>query len=183
MWLEGVDAGDSRDASLATDDLSMVQLKGAESKEYDGENDLGSTASLERTSSCSNPLYTSENHLKLIFEWYENIEASLLPLKNSFSRMSARCIVTRNAELIVRLGILEAEVEITLANALEKLEYVIETNTWIRQTTSDETKLKAVEPEELRAAMFEMRMSCNGLFDDEDGSADAVTEMIKVFGL
>lgn len=93
--------------------------------------------------------------------------------------MSTRCIATRNPDLIVKLGILEAEVEVTLANALKKLEYVIETNTWIRQTTDDGGKLKTVDVEELRAAMFEMRMSCIALLDDEDVSAEAITKRLR----
>lgn len=179
-WLESLDTDFSSCIPLvSSDDPSTLPLADAESCRSLREADLGSIASIERKSSGSDPLRTSENHLRLICEWYENIEASLLPLKNSFSSMGACCIATRNADLIVKLGILEAEVEITLADALKKVEYVIETNTWIRQTTDDESKLKAVDPEEWRAAMFEMRMNCNGLLDDGDGSADTVTRRIR----
>lgn len=179
-WLASLDTDFfSRIPLASSDDPSTLPLADAESCGSLRETDPDSVASIERKSSGSDPLQTSENHLKLICEWYETIKTYLLPLKSSFSRMSGRCIATRNADLIVKLGIFEAEVEITIADALKKVEYVIETNTWLRQITSDESKLKAVDPEELRAAMFDMRMNCNGLLDDRDGSADAVTRRIR----
>ncbi|KAG9855398.1 hypothetical protein KCU98_g1735, partial [Aureobasidium melanogenum] len=179
QWLGSLDVGSSPDAQLATEDLATLHLNGADSPEYERDADLSSIASMARWSCCSDTIHTSSNHLELICEWYDDIEHYLLPLKRDFPRMGARCIATRNTDLIVKLGILEAEVEVTLASALKKLEYVIETNTWIRQTTEDETKSKAVEPEELRAAMFEMRMSCISLLEDEDVSAVAVTKRLR----
>ncbi|KAG9527707.1 hypothetical protein KCU93_g4944, partial [Aureobasidium melanogenum] len=180
QWLESLDADGSPDGSLAScNNVSTFQLEGEEGPEYEGDTDLSSIASMARWSCHSDTLYTSSNHLKLICEWYDAIEDSLRPLKQAFSAMSTRCIATRNPDLIFKLGILEAEVEITLANALKKLQYVIETNTWIRQTTDDEGKLKTVDVEELRAAMFEMRMSCIALLDDEDVSAEAITKRFR----
>lgn len=151
QWLGSLDADASPDASLATDNFATLQLEGAEGQKYEGDADLSSIASMSRWSCHSDTIHTSSNHLKLICEWYDAIEHHLLPLKQSFPAMSTRC---RNPALMVKLGILEAEVGITVANALKKLEYVIETNTWIRQTTKDESKSKVVEPEELRAAFF-----------------------------
>jgi hypothetical protein len=117
------------------------------------------------------------DHLKLICSWYDDIGNYLSSIKAWFPDMCARCTAIRNVDLITQLGVLEATVELTLTQALEKLEYVIEASTWIRHSTSDATKLRNTDPEELELAMWEMRKSCIEL-GSEEGCADAVTDKI-----
>jgi hypothetical protein len=121
----------------------------------------------------------SGDHLELVCSWYEDIETYLSSIKSWFPTMRSRCVATRNPALITQLGILEATVELTPTQSLEKVEYVIEVSTWIRYSTSDESKLRNTDPEELRIAMWEMRKICVEL-GSEEGCADAVTEKLGV---
>jgi hypothetical protein len=116
-------------------------------------------------------------HLELVCEWYDDIENYLSSVKAWFPTMRSRCTATRDVNLITQLGILEATVDITLTQALHKLEYVIETSTWIRHSTSDATNLANTDPEELRLAMWEMGKCCIEL-ESQEGCADAVTEKL-----
>jgi hypothetical protein len=118
----------------------------------------------------------SGDHLEKVCEWYDDIERYAASIKSWFPAMRARCTATRDVDLITQLGVLEATVDLTLTQALEKLEYVIETSTWIRQSTS---KFADTDPEELRLAMWEMKKSCIELGSPE-GCADAVTEKLGV---
>jgi hypothetical protein len=118
-------------------------------------------------------------HLRKVCEWYEDIETYLSSSKSWFPTMRSQCTTTRNPTLITQIGILEVTIDTTLTQALEKVEYVIEVSTWIRQSTSDESKLKNTEPEELRIAIWEMRMRCVEL-ESHEGCADAVTEKLGV---
>jgi hypothetical protein len=119
------------------------------------------------------------DHLELVCEWYDDIENYLSSVKAWFPTMRSRCTATRDVNLIAQLVILEVTVDITLTQALQKLEYVIGTSTWLRHSTSDETSLRAADPEELRLAMWEMRKSRRDL-ESEEGCADAVTEKLGV---
>lgn len=174
-WLKELDTADlPYPSTMNSDNIPRTPVDAADNLEFGDEDD----ASMAKWSTRSEIPYTSSNHLKAICEWYDTIETSLPPLRQTLSRMSARCITTKNGSLIAKLGILEAEVEVTLSSALADLEYVIETNTWIRQVTSDVNELHTVEVEEIRAAMFEMRMSYIGLVDDEEGSAETITKKL-----
>lgn len=117
-----------------------------------------------------------EEHLNLICTWYEDIERYLNSIKSSIPPMRSRCVATRTVALITQLGLLEANIQMTLTDASEKLEHYIEVSTWLRRCTAGE-KLRETEPEEIRAAMFEMRMifiEC----ESEEGCSDAVTERL-----
>jgi hypothetical protein len=115
----------------------------------------------DRISICETEVDEEDgNHLELVCKWYEDIETYLSPIKSWFPTMRSRCTATRNHALITQLDTLEATVDITLTQSLEKVEYVIEVLTWIRTSTSEKSKLRHTEPEELRFAMAEMRKSC-----------------------
>lgn len=117
-----------------------------------------------------------EEHLMLICTWYENIERYLDSIKASTPSMRARCVATRDVALITQLGLLEANIQMTLTDASEKLEQYIEVSTWLRQCTTED-RLRDTEPDEIRAAMFEMRM-CEFEVDSEEGCSDAVTKRL-----
>jgi hypothetical protein len=135
----------------------------------------------DRISICETEISEDEEeaggHLEKVCEWYEDIERYAASIKAWFPDMRARCTATKNVDPITQLGVLEATVDITLTQALEKLEYVIGTSTWIRHSTSDATNLANTDPEELRLAMWEMGKSCIEL-GSEEGCADAVTDKI-----
>jgi hypothetical protein len=114
------------------------------------------------------------DHLKVICEWYDNVDRYLHSIKINFSSMRSRCTATGNAALVTQMSFLEADVDIALTSAMKRLEYVIEVSTWIRQCTSDEQKLRDTDFEELREAMYETRMSCNELARDD--AVDSATQ-------
>jgi hypothetical protein len=117
-----------------------------------------------------------EEHLNLVCTWYEDIERYLNSIEASVPAMRSRCVATRNIALITQLGLLEANIQMTLADASEKLEHYIEVSTWLRQYTAEE-RLRDTEPEKIRAAMFEMRM-CEIECESEEGCSDTVTERL-----
>ncbi|KAH0286064.1 hypothetical protein M436DRAFT_60231 [Aureobasidium namibiae CBS 147.97] len=118
-----------------------------------------------------------EEHLHLICTWYEDIEHHLNSIRRSIPSIRTRCIATKNVALILKLGLLEASIETTLTESLQQLEYIIELSTWLRLCAGGEND--DVEPDDIRSALFEMRMNYCDLCSDE-GCADAVT---KGFGV
>lgn len=116
-----------------------------------------------------------EEHLHLICEWYEDIEHYLNSISLSVPTMRTRILATKNVPLILKLGLLEASIQTTLSKSLQKLGYIIELSTWLRQCAEGENG--DPEPEEIRTALFEMRMNFCDLWSEE-GCADAITQRL-----
>lgn len=116
-----------------------------------------------------------EEHIHLICEWYEDIEHYLSSIKRSIPSMRTRILATKNVALILKLGLLEATIETTLSESLQKLEDIIELSTWLRQCAEGENG--DPEPEETRTALFEMRMNFCDLWSEE-GCADSITQRL-----
>lgn len=107
------------------------------------------------------------DHLKLVCEWYDNDNRYLNSIKVNITFMRSRCLATKNASLTTQMSILEANVDITLTSALKRLGCVIELTTWLRQCSSSEQKLRDTDPEELRPAVWEMKMNAIELKKDD----------------
>jgi hypothetical protein len=160
----------------STSDYSLTESDSAdeESAEQDDDADEHFMASVSTDQPWDED---PEEHLNMVCTWYEDVERYLNSIKASIPSMCARCVATRDVTLITRLGLLEANIQMTLTDAAEKLEHYIEVSTWLRQCTTDENRLRDTEPEEVRAAMFEMRLifiEC----ESEEACSDAVTERL-----
>lgn len=134
--------------------------------------DFGDLASVSSKESYTDD---PEEHIHLICTWYEDIEHYLNSIKAAIPSMRTRCFATKNVALILKLGLLEASIETTLTESLQKLEYVIELSTWLRQCAEGENG--DPEPDEIRAALFELRTNFCDLHSEE-GCADAVMQKL-----
>lgn len=165
-WFENLSSQTSQ-ISLA-DSTDGNNSAAAREKSYDL-SDLASVSTQD--SNTDDP----EEHIHLICEWYEDIEHYLNSIKANIPSMRTRCIATKNVALILKLGLLEASIETTLTESLQKLEYIIELSTWLRQCAEGENGNP--EPDEIRAALFEMRTNYCDLHSEE-GCAEAITERL-----
>jgi hypothetical protein len=85
--------------------------------------DEGDHISISETEVSKNE---SSDHLELVYEWYDDIETYLSSIKLWFPTIRSRCTATRNPALITQLGVLEATIDTTQTQALQKVECVIE---------------------------------------------------------
>lgn len=165
------------DLSSPTSQLSLTDSTNDDDSTKPDDEDADDLNGLASVSSKESHTDDPEDHLQLICTWYNDIEHHLTSILRSIPSFRARCLATKNVALILKLGVLEASIETTLTESLQQLEYIIELSTWLR--LSAEGRNGDIDPEEVRTALFEMRMNYCDLCSEE-GCADAVAERFAV---